>query len=75
MQVEKYQDLTTEIRRMYGVKNVDMVPVVVRTIVVRPRSFHLWESLPWYQNTAWIRNHIMHLEIVNCSQNLKRGNI
>ena len=32
--IKKYQDLKWEIRRMWGIKNMDVVPVVVGALVV-----------------------------------------
>ena len=36
--IEKYQDLKWEIRRMWDIKNVDVVPVVVGPLEVLPRN-------------------------------------
>ena len=50
--IEKYQDLKWEIRRMWDIKNMDVVPVVVGPLEVLPRNLEnglknwgLWKTM------------------------------
>ena len=40
--VDKYQDLKREIRRLWGVKNVDVVPVVLGTLGSVTKNIEQW---------------------------------